>query len=427
MAAILRAPFRVAALSYCRDLLKITWQDGAKSEYPSIWLRSSIRDPPFFAAGSCLYNQNAHASFICKESLITSVENASGSENVDVQWEDHRSSFNASWLRTQDMEINDSLRKETEISLWDASFKCPVYQYPERMLKLESWLGDLRKYGVAFFEGVPASQEGLDGILHCIGQPKQRIHPTNTLVVATSKENVEKIDQDIYTSEQHPFHIDTAYYNALNRLSCLVPTRYSAPVQDMSNHWVDNLTAIEQVRHEDPEAYELLSTIPVRFSRRRMDVQEECSDPYIYHYENTIEKKLISYDPAEKQHPTVYVSNKQAGMELSRFKDSSTMKKYYEAYMLLQSKLNDPGNHLKFVLKEGTAAIFNNHRVSHARGDIHPSTDRCIILGFIGAEMWNTRWRVLNGEKSGLEEKWLYGCSNEQLEILADRKEKPVV
>ncbi|XP_078351486.1 gamma-butyrobetaine dioxygenase-like [Oculina patagonica] len=427
MAAILRAPFRIAALSYCRDLLKITWQDGAKSEFPSIWLRSSVRDSPYFAVGSCLYNQNAHASFMCKESSIIRAENTMGSENVDIEWEDHHSSFNASWLRAQDMANNDSLRKETEISLWDSNFKFPVYNYSERMARLESWLSDLKRYGVAFFEGVPPSQEGLEGILHCVGQPKQRIHPTDTLVVATDNKNEEKIDQDIYTSEQHPFHIDTAYYNGLNRLSCLVTTRYNAPVQDTFNYWVDNLTITETLRHEDPEAYELLSTIPVRFSRRRMDVQEECSDPYIYQYDNTVEKKLISFDPAERRHPTVYVSNKQAGMELGRFKDHSTMKKYYEAYRLLQLKLSDPVNHQKFLLKEGTAAIFNNHRVSHARGDIHPSTDRCLHLGFIGAEAWNTRWRVLYGEKSGLEDKWLYGCSNEQLEILADRKEKQVM
>ena len=428
MAAMLRAPFRVAALSYCRDLLKITWQDGAQSKFPNIWLRGSVRDPRFFAAqGSLLYNQNALASFISKEAPIIRVKKDTGSEDVDIEWEDHRSSFNASWLRAQDMENNELLRKEHEITLWDAKFKFPLYNYSERMTKLEDWLNDLRRYGVAFFEGVPPSQEGLDGILHCVGQAKQRAHPTNTLEIWSDSTNIEKIDQDIYNSEKHPFHIDTAYYDGLNRLSCLVATRYSAPTQDTINHWVDNLTVIDKLRQEDPEAYELLSTIPTRYARRRMDVQEEC-DPalhYIYHYDNSVERKFISYDRAEKRHLTVYVSNKQAGIELSRvLKDPSIMKKYYEAYLLFRSKLSDPTNHKDFILKEGTAAIFNNHRVSHARSDIHPSTDRRVILGFIGGETWNTRWRVINEQKSGLEDKWLYGCSNEQLEILADRKEQ---
>lgn len=422
MAAILRAPFRIAALSYCRDLLKITWQDGAKSEFPNIWLRGSVRDPRFFTATGQYY-QNAHTSFISKESPIIRVENANENEDVDIEWEDHRSSFNGSWLRAQDMQNNDLLRKETEITLWDANFKFPVYNYSERMAKLEHWLSDLRRYGVAFFEGVPPSQEGLDGILHCVGQPFQRVHPTNTLVIETDKTNVETIDKYVYTTEQHPFHIDAAYYDVLIRLSCLVTTRYSAPTRDTFNYWVDNLTAIEKLRQEDPEAYELLSTIPVRFSRKRMDVQGDC-DPYLYHFDNTIERKLISFDRAERRHPTVYISNKQAGVQLNRFKDHATMKKFYKAYNLLLTKLDDPANRQTFLLKEGMAAIFNNHRVCHARSEIHPSTERCLILGFLGAETWNTRWRVLYGEKSGLDDKWLYGCSNEQLEILADRKEQ---
>ena len=427
MAAMLRAPFRIAALSHSKDLLSITWQDGAKSKFPNIWLRGSVRDPRFFAQGSLQYNQKAFANFISKESPIVGVKNDTGSEDVDVEWEDHRSSFNASWLRAQDMKNNELLRKEPEFTLWDATFKFPTYNYSERMTKLKHWLNDLTRYGVAFFEGVPPSQEGLDGILHCVGQAKQRYHPTNTVEIWTDQRNQAIIDEYTYGMETNPFHIDTSYYDAPSRLSCLVTTRYTAPIQDTFNYWVDNLTVIEQLRLDDPEAYELLTTIPTRYARRRMDVQEAC-DPamfYIYHWDTAIEKKLISYDRAEKRHLTAYVSNFQAGMELSRvLKDPSMMKNYYEAYLLFQSKLNDPENHQTFLLKEGNAAIFNNHRVSHARGDIHPSTDRRLLLGFIGGDTWNTRWRVLNGEKSGLEEKWLYGCSNEQLEILAIRKEQ---
>lgn len=424
MSAVLRAPFRIAALSHCTDLLKITWQDGAKSTFPNIWLRASVRDPKYFT-DSLIYNQSDYARFIATESPIVKAENGEGSEDVTVEWEDHRSSFNASWLRAQDMKNNDSLRKEHEITLWDADSKFPVYSYSERMEKLDSWLTDLVRYGVAFFEGVPPSQEGLEGIIHCVGQQKQRTHPTDTFEISADKSKAEQIDQDIYAPEKHPVHIDTAYYDAVNRLSCLVASKYSAPVQDTFNYWVDNLAVIEQLRREEPEAYELLCTIPARFSRRRMTVQEKC-DPdkvYIYHYDNTLERPIISFNRLEKRHPTVYISNKHAGLELGNFKDHSTMKKFYEAFTLLHHKLYDPANHTRFLLKEGTAAIFNNHRVSHGRDDIHPTTDRALLLGFVGADMWNTRWRVLHGKKAGLEDKWLYGCSNEQLEILADRME----
>lgn len=271
-----------------------------------------MRDPKFFVPGSWIYNQNDYARFIATESPIVRVTYVDGSEDISVDWEDHRSSFNGSWLRAQDLKINDSLNKETEITLWDCNFKFPIYSYSERMAKLETWLTDLVRYGVAFFEGVPPRHKGLDGILHCVGQPKQRTHPTNTFVISKDESNAKKIDQDIYAPVNHPVHIDTAYYDALTMLSCLVTTRYSAPTQDTFKYWVDNLAVIEQLRQEDPEAYELLSTIPVRFSRRRMNVQEEC-DPemiYIYQFDTTIERPIISYNRLETRHPTVYISNK---------------------------------------------------------------------------------------------------------------------
>ena len=274
---------------------------------------------------------------------------------------------------------------------------------------------------------MPPSQAGLEGILHCVGQPKQRTHPTDTFVISQDKTNEEKIARDIYAPERHPVHIDTAYYDSLNRLSCLVATRYSAPAQDTFNFWVDNFAVIEQLRREDPEAYELLSTIPVRFARRRMTVQEKC-DPemvYIYQFDTIIEREIISYNRLENRHPKVYISNKQAGMELSNFKDHSAMKKFYEAFMLLHSKLYDPANQQRFPLKEGTAAIFNNHRVSHGRDDIHPSSDRTLLLGFIGADMWNTLFFLIRTSNfaaeaepklnvlifSGFEPKMFLACS----------------
>ena len=90
MAAVLCAPFRIASLSHCRHSLKIAWQDGAKSEFPNIWLRGSVRDPNFFVPGSWIYNQNDYARFIATESPIVRVKYVDGSEDISVEWCNHR-------------------------------------------------------------------------------------------------------------------------------------------------------------------------------------------------------------------------------------------------------------------------------------------------------------------------------------------------
>ena len=62
MAAMLRAPFRVANLTHCKDFLRVTWQDGAISKFPNIWLRNCVRDPNVFDEKTRAYNQAEFAT-----------------------------------------------------------------------------------------------------------------------------------------------------------------------------------------------------------------------------------------------------------------------------------------------------------------------------------------------------------------------------
>ena len=383
-----------------------------------------MRDPKIFDAGALLYKRDEYVEFIRKESPLVGAEHKKGSEDVSVQWEDHLGTFNASWLRAQDYNINKDLFKKPDITLWDGDFEFPVYNYPERMENFDSWFGDLREYGVAIFQGVPPNEEGLMGLMHSIGQEAQRSHPTNVLSILKDNNKEQNYDSSTYTSKVHPMHTDTVYYSQMFRLTCLLGARYNAPVQDTSNTVVDNLKAIEELRQEEPEAYELLRTIPMRLARRRLTVPEEVKpeEVYFYHLDNEENKPIIAYDKREK-HEYINVTNKQAGMDYSAFKDHATMKKHYDAYSLLLKKLDNKANQKRVILKEGTALLMNNGRVCHGRDDIHPYTERNVLLAFIGEPMWNSRSRIIKGKKSGLEEKWLYGCSSEALDILADRME----
>uniref|UniRef100_A0A6P8II30 trimethyllysine dioxygenase n=1 Tax=Actinia tenebrosa TaxID=6105 RepID=A0A6P8II30_ACTTE len=420
----LRAPFRVAAVSHCKDLLSIAWQDGKQSNFPNIWLRSAARDPEVFDAGSLLYKRNDYVEFICKESPLVRAEHEKGSEDILVEWGDHLGTFNASWLRAQDHNINKDLCKKRDFTVWDANFKFPVYNYSERMENFDSWFGDLRKYGLAIFQGVPPNEAGILGLLHSIGQEAQRYHPTNILHIVKDSKEESSYESYTYAPKVHPMHVDTPYYASMHRLTALVGNRYSAPTQDTYSLFVDNLKVIGDIRREEPEAYDLLRTIPVRLGRRRLrTVLDHChaDEHYKYHLDNVVYKTMIAYDEREKL-DCINMTNKHAGVDFSVFKDHTTMKKHYDAYRLLQKKLDEEANQQRLILKEGTAVLMNNGRISHGRQDIHATTERYVLSAFLSERMWDTRWRILNGQKSGLEEKWLYGCSPEQLEILADRK-----
>ena len=168
MAAVLRAPFRAQALSHCRDFLRVTWKDGAKSIFPNIWLRSVIRDEHFFDAGSLLYRPEKYTAFLCKESPLLSVEHHDENDLLKVKWPDHSTTFGLSWLRAQDTTHHDST---PHVVPWTADTRLDNYfDYSRIHEEMESWMMCLRKYGVAYMTGVPPNEEGLKGILHTLGK-----------------------------------------------------------------------------------------------------------------------------------------------------------------------------------------------------------------------------------------------------------------
>ena len=233
-----------------------------------------------------------------------------------------------------------------------------------------------------------------------------------------------EIDIDAYGFGAHSAHTDHGYYIDPGRISCLLGSRYNCPAHaDTVNFFVDNLKVIEDIREEDPEAFELLSTVPVRKSRRRLMVQEQCdaSEVEQYYFDSYIQRPIIYFDENDGHH-NLRFTVKQCGFELGPENSPTVMQRYYKAFELLKSKLNDSAKyHQKIVVKEGVATFYNNFRVCHGRGPIHPSSQRTILIADIKEEIWQTKRRVLMGKKTGLEDKWLYGCSLKALELLANR------
>ncbi|XP_048588561.1 trimethyllysine dioxygenase [Nematostella vectensis] len=425
-ATMLRAPFRVLGVSHCKESLEITWQDGAVSQFPSAWLRNSVRDDIIFDTQTFIYNQRSFADFSAKESPIISASYKQESDDVSVEWPDHSTVFNASWLRARDSTNANHLTNGKDLELWDASNKLDItYDFAERKGKLSSWMNDLRKYGIAFFKDVPANDTGLRDLLESIGQVMQRTHPTNHLTISVDPQKIAESDLHIYSPDKHPVHMDTSYYSAPARLTGLLATEYNAPVEDTVNYYVDSLKVIEDIRKEEPEAYELLKSVPARFARRRMTVQEPVEPERVpaFHFETLVKTPFIGYDEGEDR-PMLRFSNKQCGIDPDATKDPQTMRRFFEAVKLLETKLTDPENHQQLVLRQGWCAVFNNWRVCHGRSAVHPTTRRTLMLSFISDITWKTRWRILLGETAGLDPKWLYGCSEKELEILANRFEK---
>ena len=421
MTTMLRAPFKMRALAHCRDLVKIVWEDGVQSTVTSTWLRANVRDSRFFELNSILY-RNEHLPFVAKGSPITSVEQTEDKEHFTVNWEDHSSSFNASWVRAHDTKASSGLLKPFERVLWDSQAKIPTYDYSRKDEQLESWLTDLKKWGIIFIEGTPTNEKALTDFLHIIGPTGQRLHPSNVFTfTAHAKESMD-IDYYSYGPEYLNGHTDASYYTQPPKLLALLPTYYSAPKKDTVSFFTDTFKVADDLRQENPDAFHMLTTKLVRQARRRLAVEGDCDPSKLETYQFDTYKDIPIISMQGKEVNLVRLKfTKHGGFNLQLNPDETQLQKFARAYHIFQKKVNDPVYHQTVVMKPGTMVVLDNHRVCHGRRKIHPTTARTVHGGYTSEDQWQSRWRIIHGKRSGLEDKWLYGCSDETLEILASR------
>ena len=422
---MLRTSFSVRALSHSPRLLRVTWGDGTESAYPSTWLRASVRDPQFFH-DSCEYHPE-HSDFIMKGLPIVAAEHITGQaaeENIRVQWEDHSSSFIVPWLRVQDAQSLPKLSRSIveEKILWTSENELPHHEFSTKEERFESWMNDLRKWGAIRVHGCPPTEKGIVDFLTMVGPLWKRLyHPIDVCTLqATPKTKSVQLSYAVKNLEMHNNYID---YSPHPKLAAFLCTELNAPKLDTKTFLVDAFKVLEDIRQEDLETFHVLSTTPLRRARHRLTVEEECEPSEVRMYQRNFmyEEPVVNMDGNNIKWVRIR-PGKDVGVSLVSHDDNFIMK-YYDAYKKLQTLLADPKYKQGFVLQPGMMLVFDNYRVCHGRSEIDPSTHRVLKSAYVSEDSWHNRWRLLLGQRSGLDTIWLYGCTDEALAVLAQRKE----
>lgn len=424
---MLRAPFLVKDLSHSREALNVIWKDGANSVFPSTWLRSSLREPEFFSASSSMYT-DSHLDLMAKdvpikETSLTDQPDGGPGNGVSISWEDQCSVFDASWLRAQDTANWSGLRDERLNPVqWDNTVQMPEYDFANKDSQFESWMIDLRRYGILVVRGVPTTEQGMRDFMQKIGPLKQRYHPTDIFTLMTEPEKI-AVDMHAYGPKPLSAHTDTTYHLMPAKFIALLGVEYSAPISDTVTFYGDGSKVVEDLRREDPESFEILSTTKYRLSRRRVGVEEPCDPASIpmYHWDTYVDITPIIMD-GDKMKRLQFFMGKIGAYDLHGY-DDKHMKRFINACEKLQRRMDNRKYHYDIIIKPGTLVIADNHRCYHGRLEIEPSSKRKVYGCYTVDEIWKSRWRLMHGMQSGLPSRWLYGCSDESLEVLSRRME----
>ena len=334
--------------SWDSDTLRIDWQDGDCTEFPSLWLRDNCvadRDP---RNGQRLVD----IADVPSEPRLRSVTLAPGA--LVVEWEDEAraAAFDLGWLAAQ-LPGPDADRPERRIRTWlDGALLEPRRFFAIATLaRIESdpaacrdWLLQLVQDGMAFLTDVPCRDRAILDAAGLAG----RVTETNYGLVfdvrsVAQPENLAYSDLGLGLHTDNPYRDPVPGFQALHVLA--------ASGEGGDNVFADGFALAEYLRQTDPEAFEVLARTPI---------------PFLYRSDNAelySEIPLIRLSAAGQVQAVHYNNRSIAPLRLP----STALRAFYAAYRRFALLLREERFQVRMKLADGDFVLFDNQRTLHGR------------------------------------------------------------
>ena len=356
--------------------LHITWKDGHRSTFHYIWLRDNCPCPECrHSTGQRIFETYLIPPDVHPDSLTMADDVA-----LEIVWANggHISRFIPSWLRANCYSSGKRDELRPPLKLWNAGVLQAIPEAPyldvstsEDSLKL--WLTMIADYGIALLRDVPAVSGALINVVDLFGFVREtnfgRLFDVRTLVDPNDV---------AYTSLPLPAHTDNPYRDpvpSLQLLHCL-----SSSTIGGDTTIVDGFCVADALREREPNKFELLSSIPIRFSFSDKDADLEA--------EVTLIELTLRGDVE-----TVRFS---CPATLPFDLDPEVMEDYYDAYCTFGSMLESPEYQVRFKLDQGDLYIVDNTRVMHGRSGYSGEGNRHLQGVYADKDALFSKLRVLN-------------------------------
>lgn len=330
------------------DALLIQWAGGATSEYPSLWLRDNCpgdRDP---ANGQRLVDV---ADLPARPRIRTA--SLSG-KLVEVRFEDLESPacFEVEWLARHapgqpDAEHRFPPRTWLHGAEMDAKSEFAWIAFeaarrdPARRL---DWTVGLLRDGIAFMEGVPCRKGAILDVGALIGRVLETNYGTTFDVRSVAQpENLAYSDLGLGLHTDNPYREPVPGFQALHVIQ-------AAPDGGVSL-FGDGFALAQQLREENPQAFEILTRTPVPFLYRSRDAELYAERPLI---------QLAADGSLRAVH---YNNRSIAPLPLP----PAQLAAFYDAYRAFALLLRESRYQLRLLLGDGQLVIFDNQRTLHGR------------------------------------------------------------
>ena len=359
-------------------VVTVEFDDGSTRAFHHQWLRH------------CCYCQECgnpadgirFCTVISFDSDIAPARVGVASGDLTITWPDgHLSTYGGDWLRYNAYSDADRTRRAGwRPTLWRAELgdRFPTVAWADAGDGTSGYLSALtalRDLGIVRVSGVGTDPAGTEALAGLLGP----IHQTTVYgrIYDVRAEPVAKLGAK--TGMAQAPHIDDAFYYSppgIDVFHCLVNTDEGG----MSTY-VDGFAIAESIRAEAPDAYDLLTTLPVPHIRRHPgEIDLRSRGP------------LISLDERERPRGIRYFDRALAPLDV----EPDLVEPFYDAIREFNRRMISAEFTARVRVAPGDGMLIDNHRVMHGRTAFDPSQGRHIRLCHVPRDEFHGRLRELS-------------------------------
>lgn len=344
-----------ARVNHERNRAEITWQDDHVSLYPSIWLFEACR------CETCGDTETAvrHLRLTDKPGRPTIANLESTQSQLFVDWGGgHRSSFDLDWLRYMCLSPEGRAARKFKPQLWgtEMSSRLPFMPYAgvsqSGELRLQ-FLESILHTGFAILRGVPAGREHTEEIAALVGKLRMTNYEIYELESKPNPEIVGDMAVPLAPHTDEPYRVDPP---AITFFHVIAQSDDGG-----ASTLLDSFRLVEQLRGQNPAAFDLLARIPARFHRSLIEGR-------YFEYQNPI----IQLDSDGDVSSVRLLDRALAPVDC----ELEQVEPFYAALReLLELSYRGEGQ-IEFKLAPGEMLVFNNQRLMHGRTGFDPGGSR---------------------------------------------------
>lgn len=261
----------------------------------------------------------------------------------------HRALISLEWLVDHLRSIDFHDRPADRVEIATGSVPAGIRSFDRRELDsadgLRRWLDAVLRNGTAVVHGVSPDEAGLREVAALVGE----IRATNYGVVWAIEAEIAPVSA--VESERHLLvHTDLPYRDGPPGVQLLLAS--VVDVDGGASTLVDGFAAGERLRHVDPAAWDLLSSVEFSYPFVRSDVEFHGRAP------------IIGLRPDGRYHQ---VRRAPDLVGVPYISDPAGVPDLYRAMRAWNSLVDDPAHELVVELRPGDLLAFDNHRMLHGR------------------------------------------------------------